>query len=48
MLDMGIELRTFKSKVFKKLALKYLCDIKQEVKDRIVTENDLRSGTPEA
>ena len=41
LLNMGIESPTLKSQVFKKLALKYLCDVKQEVKDRIVSEIDL-------
>ena len=40
LLGMGIESPTLRSQVFKKLALKYLCDVKQEVKDRIVSEID--------
>lgn len=40
LLSLGIESPTLKSQVFKKLALKYLCDVKQDVKDRIVGEID--------
>jgi hypothetical protein len=40
LLSMGIESPTLKSQIFKKLSLKYLCDVKQEVKDRIVSEID--------
>jgi hypothetical protein len=38
LLGMGVESPTLKKEVFKKLALKYLCDARQEVKDRIVAE----------
>lgn len=46
LLAMGIESPTLKSQVFKKLALKYLCDVKQEVKDRIVSEIDSSFSKP--
>jgi hypothetical protein len=38
LLAMGVDSPTLKKEVFKKLALKYLCDARQEVKDRIVAE----------
>jgi hypothetical protein len=38
LLGLGIESETLKKEVFKKLALKYLCDVRQEVKDRIAAE----------
>ena len=40
LLSMGIESPTLKSQIFKKLSLKYLCDVKQQVKDQIVAEID--------
>jgi hypothetical protein len=41
LLGMGIDSPTLKSQVFKKLALKYLSDARQDVKDRIVSEIDM-------
>ncbi len=38
LLQMGIRSPTLKAQIFKKLALKYLSDIRQGVKDRIVAE----------
>jgi hypothetical protein len=38
LLDLGIASKTLRKEVFKKLAHKYLCDVRQEVKDRIATE----------
>jgi len=38
LLGLGIDSPTLKKQVFKKLATKYLCDIRQEVKDRIEDE----------
>ena len=38
LLKLGIESATLKSQIFKRLAQKYLCDVRQEVKDRISTE----------
>jgi hypothetical protein len=46
LLDIGIESPTLKSQIYKKLALKYLCDVKQEVKDRIVSEIDSSFNKP--
>ena len=46
LLGIGIESPTLRSQVFKKLALKYLCDVKQEVKDRIVSEIDSSFSNP--
>jgi hypothetical protein len=40
LLQLGIESPTLKQQIFKKLALKYLCDVRQEVKDRIAGEID--------
>jgi hypothetical protein len=38
LLRLGIESKTLRSQVKKKLAMKYLCDARQEVKDRIARE----------
>ncbi len=38
LLGLGVMSSTLKKEVFKKLALKYLCDARQDVKDRIVAE----------
>jgi hypothetical protein len=38
LLSLGLVSSTLKKEVFKKLALKYLCDSRQDVKDRIVEE----------
>jgi hypothetical protein len=40
LLGLGIDSPTLKQQIFKKLALKYLCDVRQEVKDRIADEID--------
>jgi hypothetical protein len=40
LLNLGVESRTLKKEIFKKLSLKYLSDARQEVKDRIVEEID--------
>ncbi len=40
LLRLGIESKTLRSQVQKKLAMKYLCDARQEVKDRIAREID--------
>jgi hypothetical protein len=39
-LSLGIESETLRKQVLKKVALKYLCDLRQEVKDRIAQEID--------
>ena len=38
LLALGIGSDTLKKEVFKKLALKYLCDVRQDVKDQVVQE----------
>jgi hypothetical protein len=38
LLALGLISPTLKKEVFKKLSLKYLCDSRQDVKDRIVEE----------
>lgn len=40
LLGMGIESATLKAQVYKKLASKYLCDVRQDIKDRINEEID--------
>ncbi len=38
LLELGISSKTLRKQIFKKLAFKYLCDVRQEVKDRIAAE----------
>ena len=38
LLALGVDSPTLKKEIFKRLALKYLCDARQDVKDRIVEE----------
>src|SRR5450631_3993449 len=40
LLDLGISSETLKKQIFKKLAFKYLCDARQEVKNRVAEEID--------
>jgi hypothetical protein len=40
LLNLGIESPTLKKQVFKRVALKYLCDARQDIKDRIAEEID--------
>jgi hypothetical protein len=40
LLNIGIDSPTLKRQVFKRVALKYLCDSRQEIKNRIVEEID--------
>ena len=40
LLNLGIESPTLKRQVLKRVALKYLCDARQEIKNRIVDEID--------
>ena len=40
LLNLGIESPTLKKQVFKRVALKYLCDARQEIKNRIADEID--------
>ncbi len=42
LLDLGIASETLKKQVFKKLAFKYLCDARQEIKNRVAEEIDAR------
>jgi hypothetical protein len=43
LLAMGVDSPTLKKEIFKRLALKYLCDARQEVKDRIAGEIELQT-----
>ncbi len=38
LLDLGIHSETLKKQIFKKLALKYLCDARQEIKNKVMEE----------
>ena len=40
LLSLGVGSKTLRKQILKKLALKYLCDARQETKDQIVTEID--------
>jgi hypothetical protein len=40
LLNLGIDSPTLKKQVFKRVALKYLCDARQDIKDRIAEEID--------
>ena len=40
LLDLGIGSETLKKQVFKKLAFKYLCDVRQEIKSQVAEEID--------
>ena len=40
LLDLGIQSETLKKQIFKKLASKYLCDARQEIKSRVAEEID--------
>jgi hypothetical protein len=40
LLNLGIQSPTLKKQVYKRVALKYLCDARQEIKDRIAEEID--------
>lgn len=44
LLSLGIGSETFRTQVLKKLAAKYLCDVRQEIKDRIAQEIDAGAG----
>jgi hypothetical protein len=43
LLSLGIQSPTLKRQVLKRLAYKYLCDVRQDIKDRIATEIDENS-----
>ena len=40
LLGMGIESRTLRKQIYRRLALKYLCDVRQDIKDEIAREID--------
>ncbi len=40
LLDLGIVSETLKQQIYKRVALKYLCDVRQDVKNKIVSEID--------
>jgi hypothetical protein len=43
LLDLGIGSETLTKQVFKKLAFKYLCDVRQEIKNQVAEEIDARA-----
>jgi hypothetical protein len=43
LLDLGVTSPTLKKEMFKKLALKFLCDSRQDVKDQVATEIEAAS-----
>jgi len=43
LLDIGIQSPTLRKQIYKKLALKYLCDVRQDIKDQIAREIDAQS-----
>lgn len=47
LLSLGIESPTLKRQVFKRVALKYLCDARQDIKNRIVDEIDGAGAGPQ-
>jgi hypothetical protein len=47
LLGLGIRSSTLRRQIFKKLALKYLCDVRQEMKDRIAGEIDAEADPPQ-
>ena len=40
LLDLGIQSDTLKKQLFKKLAFKYFCDVRQDIKNQIADEID--------
>ena len=48
LLSLGIESPTLRRQIFKKLAFKYLSDVRQEVKERIAREIDTEVLEPAA
>ena len=44
LLELGVASDTLKKQVFKKLAFKYLCDARQEVKNRVAAEIEDSAG----
>jgi hypothetical protein len=43
LLDLGVGSATLTKHVFKKLAFKYLCDVRQEIKNQVAEEIDRRT-----
>ncbi len=43
LLNLGIESQTMRKQIYKKLALQYLCDARQDIKDQIAREIDAQS-----
>jgi len=46
LLDLGIQSNTLKQQLFKKLAFKYFCDVRQDIKNQIADEIDRSVGAP--
>jgi hypothetical protein len=46
LLQLGIDSPTLKQQIYQKLALKYLCDVRQEVKEQIASEIEQAVGKP--
>ena len=46
LMNLGIESPTLKRQVFKRVALKYLCDARQDIKNRIAEEIDASIPAP--
>ena len=46
LLGLGIESPTLKQQIFQKLAFKYLCDVRQDVKEQIANEIEGQFQTP--
>ena len=46
LLDLGIQSNTLKKQLFKKLAFKYFCDVRQNVKNQIADEIDQSFASP--
>jgi len=47
LLNLGIKSRTLRKQILKKLAFKYLCDVRQDVKEQIAAEIEAEVGTGE-
>jgi hypothetical protein len=47
LLDLGIQSDTLKKQLFKKLAFKYFCDVRQDIKNQIAGEIDKSFRTPD-
>jgi hypothetical protein len=44
LLDLGVQSPTLKRQVFKRIAMKYLADSRQEIKNQIMSEIDAAVG----